>query len=666
MNRKSSGLIGSLLALSSPLAMAGTGGFLEMNLEELLAVNITGSTLREESIKTVPASTSVYTRAQIEALGLDYLHELLNLVPGFQSLRTADSPMSYAFSIRGRRQSGQSREVLILVDGRVFTDPRSGGIEGAIHLYPLANIERVEVIRGPGSAIYGSGAFTGVINIVSRKRVNELAIGVGDNNLRAADIHLSKTLEEWQTNLYSHVADDDGEQYAIGTETTRDPRREMLVDWNIRYRDSSLQAFYSEQEADDFYVLEKINNGFNSYWQAFHHLRFDQQLNPTDSWKINLAISHEKAAQELTGILFPAGTLAAVSLPPSNAPILTKGVLSSEAYRVNLANDVDISRISSVQFGLEWQHQREINARSFNNYDLLQLMRRDFPVTYFGDLLGEIQVGKESSRAITGIYSQWLYQFNERTRLTSGLRYDHYESLDTRVSPRFALVHQLSQVHTLKLLYSEAFRAPTFGETDLQNNQFLIGNPNLESEVVKTTELVWGGTWNGLTLGASAYQNYYEKPISAGFDGATRTYVNGERQKNYGIGVRADWQWNDQWILRGFISSFHELPDAYFREADELGSFTVNYQHARWNWNLSTVYHGERQYQLTSSQRATLDSYWYMNSQLRYDLNKQTSIALAVKNLTDKKFFTPAQGSGVMGGVPNRGREISINLSWQF
>ncbi len=666
MNRKLSGLICCLLALPSPLVMAGNSGFLEMNLEELLSVNITGATLREESIKTVPASTSVFTRAQIEALGLDYLHELLNLVPGFQSMRAGDSPVSYAFSIRGRRQSGQSREVLLLVDGRVFTDPRSGGIEGAIHLYPLANIERVEVIRGPGSAIYGSGAFTGVINIVSRKRVNQLAIGVGENNQRNADINLSKTLGEWQTNLYTHVADDNGEQYVVGSETTRDPRREIVMDWNIRYRNSGLQAFYSEQQADDFYVLEKINNDFNSYWQEFHHLRFDQQLNPTDYWKINLAISHEKAAQELTGILMPAGTLATLSSPPSNAPILTKGVLSSEAYRLNLANDVDISNASSLQFGLEWQHQREINARSFNNYDLLQLMRRDFPVTYFGELRGEIQVGKENSRDITGIYAQWLYQFSERTRLTSGVRYDYYESLDTRVSPRFGLVHQLSRVHTLKLLYSEAFRAPTFGETDLQNNQFLIGNPNLESEVVKTTEIVWGGVWNRLTLGASVYQNYYEKPISAGFDGATRTYVNGESQKNYGIGARADWQWNDQWILRGHISTFHDLPDAYFREADELGSLGVNYHQEKWNWSWSAIYQGERQYQLTSSQRATLDSFWYMNSQLRYDIKRQTHIAFAIKNLTDKQYFTPAQGAGVVGGVPNRGREASITLSWQF
>jgi iron complex outermembrane receptor protein len=287
-------------------------------------------------------------------------------------------------------------------------------------------------------------------------------------------------------------------------------------------------------------------------------------------------------------------------------------------------------------------------------------------VNYYGELTSETLVGKERSRDLTGIYTQWLYQLHEDTRLTAGLRYDHYESLDTHVSPRLGLVHQFNEHHTFKLLYGEAFRAPTFGETDLQNNQFLIGNPNLESETVKSSELLWVGAWSQLTLGASLHHNQYEKPISTGFMGATRTYVNGAGQKNYGGGVRFDWQLNPQWMLRGHVSKFHDLPDAYFREADRLGSLGVNYYNDRWNWNLSAIYQGERQYQLTSSQRAILDSYWYFNSQLRYEIDVQTSVALAIKNLSDKDYFTPSQGTGLVGGVPNRGRELSAKVEWRF
>ncbi|MDR7090000.1 TonB-dependent receptor plug domain-containing protein [Cellvibrio fibrivorans] len=645
---------------------ANPGNLLDMNLEQLLQVDITSSTLRAESIKTVPSATTVFTRSQLDALGLDYLHELLSLVPGFQTSRAADGPFSYSFSIRGRRQSGQSREVMLLVDGRAFTDPRSGSIEGAIHLYPIANIEQVEIIRGPASAIYGSGAFTGVISITSRKQVNQVTLGVGENQKRNADINLSYQLGHWQTHFYGRLAQDSGQQYQIGSQTTRDPHREMLLDWNVQYRNSRIQAFYSEQEASDFYVLEKINNGFNNYWQTFKHLRFDHQLNPSENWKINLALSHEKAQQELMGTLLPAGALSVISTPSSDAPLLTKGVLASEAYRFNVANDLDINALLSMQFGMEWQHQREIKARSYNNYDLLQWVQREYPVNYYGELTSETVVGRERSRDLTGIYTQWLYQLRDDTRLTAGLRYDHYEFLEAHVSPRLGVVHQLDEHHTLKLLYSEAFRAPTFGETDLQNNQFLIGNPDLESETVKSSELLWVGTWKQLTLGMTLNHNQYEKPISTGFVGATRTYVNGAGQKIYGSGARFEWQLNSQWMLRGHVSKFHELPDAFFREADSLGSLGVNYQRDRWNWNLSAIYQGERQYQLTSSQRATLDSYWYFNTQVRYAVDAKTTLAFAIKNLSDKNYFTPSQGTGLVGGVPNRGREASIGLHWQW
>jgi len=659
-------LFTALAVLVAVSVSADEQSILEMDLEQLLQVSITGSTLRQESIKTVPSSTTVYTHAQLEALGLDYLHELLNLVPGFQVTRSGDSPGSYSFSVRGRRQGGQSREVLLLVDGRVFTDPRSGGIESALHMFPLANIERLEIMRGPASAIYGSGAFSGVINIVSRQQIKQLKISLGDHAKRIADINFSGSAGEWQTDFYTHLATDDGQRYHIGNQYTYDPHRETLVDWNLKYRNTRVQAFYSEQEAEDFYALEKINNDYNNYWQIYRHLRADQELNPTDAWKINLALGHEYAEQELKGTLLPAGSLATNSQPASHAPLLTRGLLASEAYRFNVANDVNINELSSIQFGLEWQHQREIRARSYNNYDLAQWARREYPITWYGEIEHETIVGGEKSRAVSGIYAQWLYQLGEGTRLTLGLRHDHYESLDTRTSPRFALVHQLNERHTLKLFYSEAFRAPTFGETDLLNNPVLVGNPNLVSETVKSSELLWYGIWDQLTVGATVYHNQYENPITAGFMGTTRTYVNGSRQKNYGVSSRINWQINEYWMFNIQANSLHDLPDAYFREADSLGSMGVNYQYQQWNWNFSAVYQGKRGYQLNANQRAQLDAYWYGNTQLLYQLNRSTSVALAVKNVFDKSYATPAQGAGLIGGVPNRARETSIKINWQF
>jgi outer membrane receptor for ferrienterochelin and colicins len=141
--------------------------YLAMNLEDLLNVSVTGSTLREESLQTVPSSVTVFTHQEIKTLGLDYLYELLGHVPGFQVSRNGDSPSGYTASARGRRNSAEAREILLIVDGQVLADPRTGSADGSLPHFPLVNVERVEVIRGPGSAIYGSGAFTGVVNVIT-------------------------------------------------------------------------------------------------------------------------------------------------------------------------------------------------------------------------------------------------------------------------------------------------------------------------------------------------------------------------------------------------------------------------------------------------------------------------------------------------------------------
>ncbi|MBK8187410.1 MAG: TonB-dependent receptor plug domain-containing protein [Cellvibrio sp.] len=121
--------------------------YLDMDLESLMKVKITGSTLREESVETVPSSVTVFTRQQIHRLGVDYLHELVSLVPGFQTHRSTDNGFNYSLSARGRRQTTESRELMLIVDGRVLASPISGGADTAVVLYSLANVERVEVIR---------------------------------------------------------------------------------------------------------------------------------------------------------------------------------------------------------------------------------------------------------------------------------------------------------------------------------------------------------------------------------------------------------------------------------------------------------------------------------------------------------------------------------------
>ena len=88
-----------------------------LSLQELMELEITSSTLTSKNLRSVPASVSIFTRDQIRNMGADYLYELINLVPGFQSFRQGADGLQYFHSARGHRTSVKSREILILLDG---------------------------------------------------------------------------------------------------------------------------------------------------------------------------------------------------------------------------------------------------------------------------------------------------------------------------------------------------------------------------------------------------------------------------------------------------------------------------------------------------------------------------------------------------------------------
>jgi iron complex outermembrane receptor protein len=439
-----------------------------------------------------------------------------------------------------------------------------------------------------------------------------------------------------------------------------------VLDLELSHENTRLQFFNSQQEGENFYTLEKVNNEFNSYRHLSRSLHLQQDFKPADDWNSTLSVGYSKVSQVFHGVLVPAGNLQSISQPASTEPMLAKVLLAGESYRVSLANDLTLNGANSVQFGIEWRHERETDAKAKTNYDLEQLAAQDYPIAYYGNFDQSFLVGNEASRDVSGLYSQLLHKLTDATRLTLGARYDYYQSIGEHLSPRIGLVHQLNDNHSVKLLYGEAFRAPSMAETGLLNNPVVVGNPDLDNEIVKTLELMWLGNWDRVAMAAIIYHNRYENPIVGGLMDTTRTYINDKDASNYGAGVRFDWQISPQWLLRLNHSRMEYLPDSAFSEADELAIAMLNFQQGKWNWNISANYQAERNYLLTQTQQATLNSHWVANTKLRYQVYKDTNISLAAKNLFDKAYANPAQGSGIAGGIPQRGREWQLGVEWFY
>lgn len=654
-------------AISVLPGMAGAADYLAMDLEQLLQVNVTGSTLRDESLKTVPAVVTVFTREQLDVLGLDYLHELIRLVPGFQVNRSADNPLNYTYSASGRRLGSRAREIALVVDGRIYVDPRSSGADSAFSQFPLANIERIEVIQGPGSALYGSGAFTGVINVVSRRKVDAVSIAMGSDERRRADLHWSQESDAWQTNLFAHAYEDNGQVYQLANgQTTDDPRQELGVDLAVQHDNTRLQAAFHRVSADNFYVLEKVRNGFNFFRQEFRQLSLEQKFQPTDNWQMTAALGYQDDEQILHALLSPERALLNLSQPASADPLLTQVVFFSKSSKLAVSNDLDLSNHSSLQFGVELLRAQSSDANAYTNFDLEQIVKRNFPVTYYGNFDHPTLVEAATSRDSTGAYGQVLHDLRADTRLTLGLRYDYYEGIGEHLSPRLGLVHQLSERHSLKLLYGEAFRAPAFAETRLMNNPVIAGNPNLEHELVNTWNLAWIGIWDSTSTNFSAFYSDYKQPIVTGLDNGARTYINSNDQETQGVSLDIKQQIGSHWLMRVSMTRLIDLPDPAFVEAEKLGALVVNYHQGKWNWNISASYQGAREYLLTATQRASIASAWLANGQVSYQFSQSTRVRLAAKNLLDEDYSSAPQGAGIVNGIPNRGQEWSLGVDWRW
>ncbi len=155
--------------------------FFSMTPAELAAMPVTIDTGTSKPNFRSAGSTSVITEEQIKTMGATELHENLETIPRIHaSLQPMSNDLSY--NIRGIANVNNS-QILFLLNGTRITTAFRGSTESALDL-PVADIQRVEVIRGPGSAVYGADAFAGVINVITKKAqdINGTQLGVRAGN----------------------------------------------------------------------------------------------------------------------------------------------------------------------------------------------------------------------------------------------------------------------------------------------------------------------------------------------------------------------------------------------------------------------------------------------------------------------------------------------------
>ncbi|PCK00130.1 MAG: hypothetical protein COA42_23920, partial [Alteromonadaceae bacterium] len=377
-----------LLFIASPLySQSEELDLSSWSLEQLLQLKITGSTLTPESLSVVPAAVTAFSHEEIARMGLDTLDELMNLVPGFQSYRSSIAPPHSLFSSRGRRIGFPAAEILIVVDGQRVDEPRTSGSVNVIPKYPLMNIERVEFIRGPGAAVYGSNAMMGVVNIITRSDANEVSLGYGNLHRRKAYFLSSHQIGEMEISLFAHIETDDGDEYRVpdtfstNTITTDDPGEFANVNAKFQWGSTQLTLQHNQYRSENFYVLGRLSNGFNENSGQFSSIAIKQEFDWSSASSSYLWFSYSRSKYLADVQLTPPGALAGASMPTDDAfslatdeaLFLVTDLSGSNELRFQWHNDWYIGQLNSLQFGMEFRHIDSPEIVSKNNFDVSDL-----------------------------------------------------------------------------------------------------------------------------------------------------------------------------------------------------------------------------------------------------------------------------------------------------
>lgn len=662
-------------ALTSILAVAATDGdYLDLLDQEN---KVFAASRYVQTLADTPANVTVIGHDDIARFGYRTVADVLGSLSGTYNA----SSQWPAMGMRGVAVPGDfGSRILYLINGMPVYDPTYGGF--FLEYLDIASIDRIEVVRGSGSALYGSGAVMGIINLVTRSgrdRPGNTAIAEAGSN-----------------NTYSVYGSSAG-----------------MIKGDL---DAFASASYNSSKGRDIYLSERGgtssgNDGLKNF-RAFGRIsneRFWFQAAFVDGAK------HDPLASY--GTVFNSDKLLLRERFGSveagfNKKLANTALVTSRVYAFDVSergdypyddptNYINVTDLKSQTYGLELRYDQFMSER----HHLLSGLE-------VKHILGHYEVGDQPGLSRAGVvdaqgnptYNQYGMFIQDEWRLDVkstfflGARYDYYDGFSQGVkshfSPRIAYVHDLGGGNTGKLVLSEAYRAPTIYEslyTDAAptGSVTLWRNPNLRPEITRTFEVIWESEWRkGLNTSLSPYfiqmrGTPEQVPVDT-FNGQTCLILGDCNQyqnspgKHQVIGIEGAGKWKRDDGLTTYVSATLQKSVMNARSAEMPSSPRyllkggVSYPTFWIGWNVSA----EMQlvgatYGLSNedgTRSASTPAYSLVNAGLNTArLGNGWRTSLRINNLFDKQTYTVASRElHPIERVPAPGRMISLQLAKDF
>lgn len=516
----------------------------------------------QQSLRRAPAVATVITAEDIAAMGATDLDEVLETVPGIHVSRSANTYASM-YVVRGV-YTQFTPQVLMLQNGIPITTlfvGNKGNIWGG---YPVDHIARIEIIRGPGSALYGADAFSGVINIITKGAADtpgtEIGLRSGSFASHNAWVQHGGKWGAVDVAAYVRLGNSDGQQEHIAADAQT--RFDRLFGTHASLAPGPVRTGYDALDANLELNYDK--------WHAHAGLKFRDNVGPgagiasaldpvglgrSERVTANVSWSDAQFARNW-GLGFAASYLSYAQIIPAGIQLFPPGA--------NIAGGVSAKGF----FGAPETWERQLRLSAFAAYtgfaghnlrlglghDDLDLYRtretRNFTYTATGGLVpvagGEIVDFSDSKpfmfphrRRVDYLYVQDEWSFAKDWALTTGLRHDNYSDIGRTTNPRLALVWDASLDVTAKLMAGRAFRAPAFNEIYGITNPVALGSADLRPEVVTTVEAAFAWVARRDTQVNLSLFHYDMKDIIRTVGG---TYRNTGAQTGRGGELEAVWE----------------------------------------------------------------------------------------------------------------------------
>lgn len=611
----------------------------ESQTERLKYEVVVTATRIETPAREVASSITVITREDLERMGKTNLVDALRLVPSVEVIQNGPAGGAASVFLRG----ANSEHTLVLMDGVELNDPISPSRSFDLAHMTLENIDRIEILRGPQSTLYGSDALGGVINIITRKGEGKpefsLSLYGGSYSTLAGDFGLRGSTGSFHYSLSGSTFQNEGvsaaDSYLEGN-TERDG-----------YKNVSLQARVSVMPLPNLeaeLIAKHIHADIDIDSFGGSHGDDPNSIQKNDSVFIKAMVRTlwmKNRWEQKFSVSLVNNTRRNQNPRDSVHPFESEnGRFQSRLLHIDWQNTLFLHKDNALTFGID--HQKEQGESDYTSESTWGIYESLFPL---------------KKAATTGFYVQDQIRVSSRFFATAGLRLDEHSQSGRALTYRLAPAYILEKTGTkFKATFGTGFKSPSLYQLYAPGTFLgLIGNDNLRPEQSTGWDAGIEQKLSGetLRLDVTYFFQKYKDLIEFDF---VQGFINIGRAESRGAEIMLLARPSADWLLSGtytLTEAKNKVTNtALLRRPRHKFTASLNHKFLRkGNLNLSFLYTGEREdmdFSTWPAGRVTMPAYVLLKAAASFDLSHRIQLFCRLDNILDTK-YEMVKGYGVPG-----------------